>query len=76
MEEFDVQIEEPTPVEASSDSSDEETAVSELEWVVMKKLAGRKKNACLPVRRCLQTALRRESGSQATEATILKAACS
>ena len=51
MEQFDVEIE-PAPVEASGDGSDEETSVSELEWVVMKKLAGRKKKACLPVRRC------------------------
>lgn len=49
MEEFDVEFDRAAPAEANGESGDEETAVSELEWVVMKKIAGRKKKACLPV---------------------------
>jgi len=69
MEEFDVEIEQTTPAETSSEAGDEETAISELEWVVMKKLAGRKKAACLPVRRCLDKRTAR-SASQTPVAAI------
>ena len=66
MEELEVEIEQAAPAETTSDSADEEATVSELEWVVMKKLAGRKKKACLPVRvRCRdEKAARSESKLQ------------
>jgi carbon storage regulator CsrA len=48
--------EEPAVVEAESDTAEEEAAVSELEWIVLKRLSNRKK-PCLPMRRCLTAAL-------------------
>lgn len=39
------------PAGDESDQSEEEATVSELEWEVLKRLAGRRKR-CLPVRRC------------------------
>jgi carbon storage regulator CsrA len=69
MEEFDVEFEQAAPAEANSESGDEETAVSELEWVVMKKLAARKKKACLPVRRCLAEKVARSASQLQVAAT-------
>lgn len=54
----DVATKQTEPAEATAETVDEETAVSELEWVVMKKLATRNKKACLPVRRCLQATIK------------------
>jgi len=48
----EVEIERTEPAQVSLESPDEETTVSELEWIVLKKLAGKKRKACLPVRRC------------------------
>lgn len=48
---LDVEVAASPTDEDESESSDEETTVSELEWKVLKKIAGRRK-PCLPVRRC------------------------
>ena len=53
-ETVEIQLTESAPAPASGgepDASEEEASVSELEWEVLKKIAGGRK-ACLPARRC------------------------
>ncbi|MEO8494663.1 MAG: carbon storage regulator [Planctomycetota bacterium] len=50
-----------------SEQSDEEPTVSELEWKVLKRIAGRRQ-PCLPVRRCSP-----EQGAAASLAPVMRA---
>lgn len=61
-----------------SEPSDEEATVSELEWEVLKRLAGRRKR-CLPVRRCApnqNAAAPLASAMHATSPAVARAAVS
>lgn len=58
-----------SPVNIAAEDAEEESSVSELEWVVMKKLSRKQRKACLPVRSCLsaKSAPPRESQPSSTD---------